>query len=364
MNYREVEILAPTDLGAAGTKIVDIDLADPLSTIELIWRTTVVTVSDMLDTHCACISKIELVDGSDVLVSLSAEEAQALAFYTQGVMPLNNITVVATDIMESVIPIHFGRYLFDPELAFEPRKYTNPQLKITYNEDAANTSVVVNEMTVRGWAFDQKSISPRGFLMSKSIKSYTPAASTYEYTDMPTDHPYRLMMIRSQSTDTEPLSVLAQVKLSEDHDKRVPFDMTADEIFQKICHPLGQIHQTVRLNETAADAMALYLAPTFLHSGAIDYDLDTVAANDDATQITYAHNKVTIAATAELVPYRLSLSGYCPHGFIAVPFGRLDEPDDFYNVQALNHLRLTTQGGSAVGTSPTADIVLQQMRSS
>lgn len=364
MNYREVEILAPTDLGAAGTRIVDIDLADPLSTIELIWRTTVVTVSDMTDTHAACISKVELVDGSDVLVSLSGEEAQALAFYTQGVMPLNNITVVVDDIMESVIPIHFGRFLFDPELAFEPRKYTNPQLKVTWNEDQANASVVVNELTVRGWAFDQKTISPRGFLMSKSIKSYTPAANAYEYTDMPTDHPYRIMMIRSQSTDTEPLSVLAQVKLSEDHDKRVPFDMTADEIFQKVCHPLGRIEQTVRLNETAADAMALYLAPTFLHDGQIDMDADVIAADDDWTQCAFAHNKVTIAATVNFVPYRLHLSGYCPHGFVAVPFGRIDDPDDFYNVQALNHLRLTTKGGAAVGTSPTADIVLQQMRSS
>ena len=142
MNYREVEILGPTDLGAAGTKIIDIDLADPLSTIELIWRTKVVTVSDMLDTHVACISKIELVDGSDVLASLSGEEAQALAFYTMGRMPLNNITVVVDDYMESVIPIYFGRHVFDPLLAFEPRKFTKPQLKVTWDEDKANTSVL------------------------------------------------------------------------------------------------------------------------------------------------------------------------------------------------------------------------------
>jgi len=363
MKYREVEILGPTDLGASGTKIIDLDIADVISGISLIWRTKVVTVSDMLAPHVACLSKIELVDGSDVLFSLSGEEAQALSFYTQGRMPLNNITVVVDDYMESVIPIHFGRHRFDALLAFDPKRFRNPQLKIAWDEDAANTSVVVNELTVRGWVFDQQAVTPHGFLMSKQIKAYTPAANTYEYTDLPTDHPYRLLLFRSKSTDTEPLSVLSQLKLSEEHDKRIPLNMTGDEIFFTIVHPMGRIHQQVRLNETAADAMALYLAPTFLHSGQIDMDADVIAANDDYTQLTYANNLVTIAATAELVPYLLSLSGYCPHSCLGIPLGLLSDPDTWYDVTKLDHLRLTTKGGAAVGTSPAATIAIQQLRS-
>lgn len=363
MNYREVEILGPTDLGTAGTKIIDIDMADVISTIYLVWRTKVVTVSDMLAPHVACLSKIEIVDGSDVLFSLSGEEAQALAFYTQGQMPLNNITVVVDDYMESVIPIYFGRYRFDPLLALDPKKFRNTQLKITWDEDAANTSVVVNELTVRSWVFDQKTPTPKGFLMSKEIKTYTPAANAYEYTDLPTDYPYRLLLFRSKSTDTEPLSVLAQLKLSEEHDKRIPLDMSGDEIFSTILQPMGQIHQKVRLNETAADAMALYLAPTFLHSGQMDMDADVIAADDDWTQLAYANNKVTIAATVNFVPYLLSLSGYCPHSCLAVPLGLLSDPDTWYNTPKLDHLRLTTLGGAAVGTSPSATIAIQQVRS-
>lgn len=363
MNYREVEILGPTDLGTTGTKIIDLDIGDIMSTLHLIWRTKVVTVSDMLAPHVACLSKIELVDGSDVLFSLSGEEAQALAFYTQGRMPLNNVTVVVDDYMESVIPIHFGRYRFDPLLAFDPKKFRNPQLKVTWDEDTANTSVVINELTVRSWVFDQKSITPQGFLMTKEIKAYTPVAASFEYTDLPTDFPYRLLLFRSKSTDTEPLSVLAQLKLSEEHDKRIPLDMTGDEIFFTILEEMGQIHQRVRLNETAADAMALYLAPTFLHSGQINFDADTIAANDDFTQLAYANNKVTIAATAEYVPYVLSLSGYCPHSCLAIPLGLLSDPDSWYDVTKLDHLRLTTKGGAAVGTSPSATISIQQVRS-
>ena len=363
MNYREVEILGPTDLTAgAGTEPIDIDLEDTISSIEFIWRTQVVTVSDMLAPHVACLPKIELVDGSDVLFSLSGEEMQALDFYTQGRMPLNNISVVIGDYMESVIPYHFGRFLFDPYLAFDPTRFRNPQLKVTYDEDAANTDVIVNELTVRAWVFDDKVVSPRGFLMTKELEDYVPVADKFHYTNMPTDYPYRLILFRSKSTDTDPFSPLAQFKLSENHDKKIPLDMTGNEIFFKIVEPYGRIEQKVRLNEAAGDAMALYLAPTFLHSGQIDYDADAIEAADDYSQIVYANNLVTIAATTNFVPYLLNLSGYCPHSCLVIPFGLQDVIEDWYNVPALGKLKLTTQGGAAVGSSPEAQIVIQQLR--
>jgi len=363
MNYREVELMAPKDLGPVGTEPIDLDILDPLSAIEIIWQTTVVTVSDMTAPHVACISKVEIIDGSDVLTSLSGEELQALAFYTQGKMPLDEISVVAADYMRSVIPIYFGRKLFDPQLALDPKKFKNPQLKITWDEDAANASVVANECTVRGWAFDDKQISPGGFLMAKEIKSYTPAVSSYEYTDMPTDYPYRLIMLQSEATDKNPFEVLNQFKLSEEHDKKIPLDMTGYEIFRKIVQPLGPISQNVRLNETAADAMALHLTPTYGQVANVSYDADVIAANDDFTQPTFAGCICTIAATVSYVPYRAEVAGYAPHFCLAIPFGDINDLSDFYDVTKLGHLRLTTQGAAAVGTTPAARICLQQLRS-
>jgi len=363
MNYREVELAGPKDLGTTGTEIIDIDIADVLSTIELIWQTTVVTVSDMTAPHPACISKVELVDGSDVLTSLSGEEIQAMAFFTQGKMPLDEISVVATDYMRSALPIYFGRKLFDPELAFDPKKFKNPQLKITWDEDAANGSVVANELTVRGWAFDEKAVNPGGFLMAKEIKSYTPVASTYEYTDMPTDYPYRLIMMQSEATDKNPFEVLAGFKLSEEHDKKIPLDMTGAEIFRKIVQPLGPIHQNIRLNETAADAMAIHATPTYGQCCTVDYDDDIVAAGDEHIQCAFAGCILTIGATVNKVPYRAHLMGYAPHFCFAIPFGDLQNVSDVYDVTKLGHLRLTTLGAAAVGTTPAGRICLQQVRS-
>ena len=362
MNYREVEIFSPADLGTTGTKVIDINIEDSLSAIELLWQTTVVTVSDMTAPHPACISKVELVDGSDVLVSLSGEELQALCFYTMGYMPLDEITVVVGDYMRSAMPIYFGRYLYDPELAFDPKKFKNPQLKVTWDEDAANASVVANELTVRGMAFDEKKINPIGMLTSKEIKSYTPVASGYEYTTMPTDHPYRFLMIQSEATDKNPFEVMAQIKLHEEHEKRVPFNMTGYEIFRKLCQPLGPISQNVRLNETAADANAIHATPTYGQVVNVDYDDDVVAANDEHIQAAWAGCIVTVGATVNKVPYRALITGYAPHFCMGIPFGRLDDIGDFYDVTKLGHLELVNQGASAVGTTPAARICLQQMR--
>jgi len=39
MNYRVAKILAPEDLGGAGTKVIDINIADVISRIDIIFRT-------------------------------------------------------------------------------------------------------------------------------------------------------------------------------------------------------------------------------------------------------------------------------------------------------------------------------------
>lgn len=361
MNYREVEIYSPKDLGTTGTEVIDINVVDPISVIELIWQTTVVTASLMLAPHVACISKIELVDGSDVLFSLSGEEAQALAFYGSGRMPLNQVSLVADEYMKSVIPIYFGRKLFDPALALDPKRFKNLQLKVTWDEDAANTTVIVNQLTVRGLVFDEKVIAPMGFLMAKEIKSYTPVASTFDYTDLPTDHPYRLLMLRSKSTTLEPGVVLAQVKLSEEHDKKIPFDMTGDEILQKIVVPMGEIEEDYKGAGTAA-AVDIYGAPTAIVNVLKDIDITNIAAGDDIGVTTVTNNKYATAIATNIFYRSFRARGFCPHSCLAIPCGDLADIEDWYEVSKLGNLRLTNQGAAAVGTSPSAQICLQQLR--
>jgi hypothetical protein len=361
MNYREIEIVSPEDLGATGTHIWDITVSDILSGLVLIWDCTVATVAVMINTIASCIQRIEIIDGSDVLLSLTGEEAQALFFYINGQMPQTETTVVVGDHLQATFPILFGRFLFDSELGLDPNKFKNLQLRVTWDEDAANTGVVVNSLTVRAMAFDEKVVQPKGFLMSKEIKSYTPVINGFEYTDMPLDFPYRLLMLQNKSTTQDPFTGLAQFKLSEGNDKRIPFDMTGFEIFKQFVLPLGTIEQNIRLSETVA-AQVVHTGITHRQVGAIAWNAAIIAAADDFAHPTFAGNIMSIALPVNCIPMRCLLSGYAPHFCMGIPFGMLNDINDFYDVTKLNNLRLVTQGGAAVGTTPVTNIVLQQLR--
>lgn len=362
MNNREIEILAPKDVGPAATETIDINLSQPLSSIELIWQTTVVTAAAMLAPHVACISRIELVDGSDVLVSLSGEEAQALAFYATGKMPANLISVKATEFMKSVIPIHFGRKLFDRELALDPKRFGNLQLKITHSEAAANASVIVNQLSVRGYVFDKRPVTPLGFLMSKEIKDYTPVASGFEYTKLPADFPYRLLMLRQKSTTIEPNAALGLLKLSIDTDKRIPIEMTGDEILLKIIVPMGAIVERF-LGADAVTATDLFGTPTADVQALAEVDADIIAAADDYSQATITNNKYAWSTAVNCLYFSFRAAGFCPHSCLGIPMGDLAEIEDWFDPKGIEDLRLITQGAAAVGTSPKAQIVIQQLRS-
>lgn len=362
MKYREIEILSPKDLGVSGVAVIDLDMNDPLSSIEIIWKVKVATISEMLMSHLGCLSKIEIVDGSDVLFSLSGEQAQALAYITSRHMPHNSVSVAINDYMVAVVPIFFGRKLYDPDFAFDPTHFKSPQLKITWNEAAASPYASVNELSVRGWAFDEKVITPIGFMMSKEIKAFTPVDNSYEYTEMPTDYPYRLLMIQSSTSDRDPYSVIGSLRLSEDHDKKVPIDLTGLELFEKVNQEVGPFMDRFVLNKVAADAMILYGAVSHLSCGNIQFDADIIAAGDDYTNPIYSNNKITIAATVGFKPQELCVSGYSPYSCVWVPFGDLMDSTDLYEVNSLGHLRLIYQGSADVGSNPNTRICAQQVR--
>ena len=220
MNYRLASLLAAEAITATATKTIDINLANPISRITV--QVKGMNSTSVPTAHPAkMVTKIELVDGSDVLLSLSGMEAQALSYYTQGRMPhtvlnyVNNVNAIAT------YELYFGRSLWDTLLAFDPRKFVNPQLKITHNIAAGGSAPDAGEISVFADAFDEKVIAPMGFLMAKEQYSYTLTASKNEHIDLATDRPYRSLMLMALSAGLMPSSGFDYVKLSEDNDRRV-----------------------------------------------------------------------------------------------------------------------------------------------
>jgi hypothetical protein len=359
MNYRLSTVKARETYTADKTEIIDLDMADPVS--QLIIELAVTGVGDVATAHAiACLSKIEVVDGSDVLFSLSGYEAEAVDICHNKTIRSNWNPYLTGNDVQRFIGINFGRYLWDPILAFDPKKFRNPQLKLTLDIDAGGNNSNSNKLQVWAALFDQKSITPMGFLMHKELKSYTMTASGHEYTDMPTDYPYRKLFVRNLEAGTEPCQNIANIKLSEDQDKRVVFDHEAVTLLRAIAALSPQYIEQIMFAATAAgvnvfttvtERATATFAKWAAASGTLPYASYGSAGGRMVVYSGSSENAVAIVA------------GYVPHGAFEIPFGEQMDPEDWYMVnKGIGSLKLDITGASGLAGTETCQIFLQQLR--
>ena len=360
MNYRLATIMARLAVAADYTETIDLNLTDPVSQFHILYESTGVGAGSA-DHHAAkCITKIELVDGSDVLCSLSGQEAQALDFYHRKVEPANLSNYLSAQNAEMVFNINFGRHLWDPLLAFDPRKFTNPQLKITMNRSAGGVSSVAGFLTVLANIFDGKAVDPTGFFMQKEIKEYGLGDGTHEYTSMPTDYPYRKLLIFAQTEAHAMDWLLTNIKLSENNDKKIPFDTTLYNYMRAVVGLLPPYREHLIISG-GATTMTFYCTPCYWPR--------VQAASWEVSQVPYTQTamggdggKGNVYLESAAGNCDVEVEGWCPHGAIEIPFGLQDDPADWYNVTELGSLMLDIVSGGGRTTADKVQIVLQQLR--
>lgn len=357
MKYRTFELLAAEDQTAgAGTKTIDIGGSQPISRLVIQWIITK-SVSYMMSYCHKDITKIELVDGSDVLHSLDGGQNQALCIYDRRVQTMNHGQYIGANSQRSMYGIDFGRFLHDPQLAFDPTKFKNPQLKITYDEDVSDTGNTANTLAVWAECFDEKQISPIGFLSAKNFESWSlSAAGAYHYVDLPTDRIIRKMLIQGYRSAYEPWYQVIGARLSEDNDKRVPFDWNLETYHQLRKGIDVPIREDIVTQLEATDR-ALYLTPTNYWAGLVFQasDADGFIGVPYCGRGGYFLKNGSNASEANGIAH-----GWLPNHCFQFPFGDQQDIDDWYDVRALNNLRLRLLSGS--GTSGNVDTILQQLR--
>jgi len=356
MRTRIATILAQEDLGAAGTKTIDINLKDIISRITVTFRAT--NVSEVMGEHPAAnVSKIELVDGSDVLFSLSGKQAQGVNFYDRVVKPFNYITNIAGHVNTAVFGLDFGNFLFDPALAFDPGKFTNPQLKITYDEDACEVDATVSNCEVRAHIFDEFVPSPTGFLMTKEVYSYLVQTSGYEYIDLPTDYTIKQIYIKCLLAEYSFDSLLDEVRISEDNDRRVPLDLTVTNILKDVIEAWGYVQEYAYLNGVSSTAI-LFAMPSDL-----GYGLESPYGAADASAIwSYDGGKWAYVGTSTGINHKAVLHGCFPHGMMPI----LPKPgnviEEWYSMANIGSLKLRIKDGAHSADAATGEIVTTQYR--
>lgn len=357
MNYRLAKILARKNYTADHVEPIDIKLVDPVSQMVVVYEVLGAGGIDLVGHPAKCIPKIELIDGSDVLYSLSGVGAQAVDFYHNKKEPANRLTYLNGNYSCQVYQLNFGRYLYDPLLAWDPKRFVNPQMKISIDINASELLVLSGRLTVMAHIFDEKVISPVGFLMNKEIKSWNVEDGGHEYTGLPLDFPYRKLFLRAQEYDSSPLDQVDNIKLTEDNDKRIPIDNTSSEIVRAI------IGQTPNYRENLTfpayvDLRMRYVTPTYnALYGAMGWTAHV--GMGVISGFGGAGGRINVICTATSGNVQAAGEGYLPHGVFEIPFGNQDDPDDWYDVTKLGSLKADITGGADTGT---AELMLQQLR--
>lgn len=353
--YRTTEIFPWTSLGTSGTEIIDIRVKDPITALRFYCRFTA-TTGERIAPDLDVMSKIEIVDGSDVLFSLSGTELAAHHFYEGG----NFLYITAGNLLNDgarfALQINFGRFFRDPLLALDPSRHRNPQLRVTWNVATPQALGSAFQMQVIAEVFDEKIISPIGFLRTTEFKSYSPGATSYEYTDLPTDLVIRKLYLQTKEFGTAATQQLTDIKLSEDNDKKIPFDMD-DESWAHLCAMLyGSIMQNFWA-QTRGVTGNVYGAPCKYETVAGINTTDYIGGRI----VGMTGGLFTFACDVTTDIMNGIFSGFLPYFVWCYPFGDEKDPEDWYDPSGVGSLRLRVQSGSA-SSGATFNIMLQQLR--
>jgi len=362
MRYRLATLWPRANYIANKTEIIDIDLIDPISRMVVVYEPDNNPVGvNALGHPAKCISKIEIVDGSDVLYSLTGQEAQAVDFYDRGRVAPNIVDYLNGDYSKMIYNLNFGRKLFDSELAFDPNKFRNPQLKISIDIDGGGHTPNDGYLTVIAHIFDEKSVSPFGFLMSKEVKDYSLGVSSHEYTDLPLDFPYKQLFLRGQKYGTMVQELFDTVKISQDVDRKIPLNHTMLEILANMAQEWPNCEE-------------LILVPTQSTTGEYYYCTAADKVRFSSTQwraaaqancmAQYSGSGGRFTHSGEAVNCNVSIlvNGQAPHCVVPL-LPRLDPEDkDGYDVSGIKSLKLDVLTLAAAAVTDSAQIISQQIR--
>lgn len=143
------------------------------------------------------ISKLSVIlNGATVCKSLTGYQAQALAYYDQGVLPPGDWRNYAANTQNEYMLINFGRYMGDPDFGLDLSKFANVELQLT--NTAANTeftsfSVSIYAMYLRGTQAGQF----QGYMRTEEWRAWTTVSDETKYNDLPVEHLIRRILLEA-----------------------------------------------------------------------------------------------------------------------------------------------------------------------
>lgn len=351
------------DSGVYDTKIT---LTKSITAFDFIFRAANGASGNRGNRLVQCISKIELVDGGKTLVSVTGQQIQANHFYEYKKPPYGYIVEQANLYQQAGFRLPFGRFFGDKVYAFDPTKFDNPEIKVTFNLAAvravAATAFATGTLglTIIAHVFQEEEVAPVGMLTLKQVEGWTSAATGDYKTDLPVDFPYRRLIIRAYKANTLVEDNISNVKLSLEQGDIIPFDIRVDDFYRIMHAQYGPIDYMQQFYAQNGDIL-LYDVPTenvvLLNGEITDEFANLISPAGGSAQLSLYTHAGAAVATRRLLWAKIH--GLNFHHTIAYDFGNPQDPETWFPADTKKDIDLIN---TLSATSVAMSVVLQQER--
>lgn len=356
MNHRNVSLIDNLGFAANRTEIYNLRGMDPISELVIYLRGTN-NAAVPLGHPAHMLTRVQVVDGSEVIVDLTGEQCVALGYYHYGVMPPSMCVYVNTLTFGQCFRIPFGRWLWDQELALDPARFKNLQVIITAAVAAGGNGTVTGVMELMANMFDQKKINPRGYLRAREHYVYTVVNSAVQTVDLPTDKVLKMIMFQGNQNLISLLQTINRIKISEDNDKHIFTDNQVSDLLRNLGGELTPIVEQCYSAQGVA-ATTHFVSPYYMTMGVLG-GTDAVLNYGEVTDLGGGNVRLDAIAVGNT---KTIVSGYAPHGCIGISFGDEWDIEDWYNPSGTKELKARLTAGAA-GAGGTNKVIVQQLSS-
>jgi len=370
MKTRDAVLLyQETQSSDASTKTLDLDIRDPVSALYIEAECQNGTTSNEDNWISDIITKIELVDASEVIASLTGHELEAMCFYKTGKVPVIYPSEWASGWQRHGAYLLFGRWLYDKLFAIDFNSFKNPQLKITWNLAAVRAVSATTAFATGTFKLSviakvmEEMTSPSHYLMDKKLLSFTSSSSSgaEERKELPTDFPYRMLMTRHYVEGSDLDEVTSDLKLTADAEKFIAFDRKVKQLDAEAEARWGELRLshnilrasggTVRGLTNKETRYAFYpsvstqftdFVYTLMFSGAVKLEHQVAGGGSSGTRRLWGTEW-----------------GHALYATLPIVFGEPNEPDTWFDPSMYRKLELIFTSG---GTAGACELVAEQVK--
>lgn len=293
------------------------------------------------------ITKIEVIgNGATVIKSLTGLQAQAFHHFDQGGLPPSRWRNYATEFVEDVVLLNFGRMFGDKEIGLDLSKWNSVELKITNDADATILdSMAVN---VLGYYWRDLSGGFRGYMRTEDWRNWTTVQAERKYLELPTEHKIRRLVLqaipdRDGTTllnDTNFTNLMYDIELSlKTGQTRVYkgglFDLAIRDYYRHgpIVFGMQPYFQADKAFKTGVGWHIGYAAGGGARDGAATTTVPTIGSAETSSTL----NPETYVGDH---PMNLMVIGMAPHECVTYPFDYDPSPDTWLDANAEKVVKL------------------------